>query len=110
MTDNDSKPCLSYLNKLADQYNNAYQNSIGKKPISTEKIVLSEKFKAFKFKVNDRIRIAKCKNIFRKGYTESWLREIIIVNSVLKTNPWSYKIKYLNGEKIIGNFMKKNCC
>ena len=38
-------------------------------------------------KVNDRVRITKYKNIFTKSYTEKWLREIIIIDSVLKTNP-----------------------
>ena len=63
-----------------------------------------------KFKVNDRVRITKYKNIFNKGYTENWSREILIIDSVLTTNPWTYRIKDLNGEKIIGSFMKKNCC
>ena len=31
MTANDSKSCLSYLNKLVDQYNNTYHHSIDKK-------------------------------------------------------------------------------
>ena len=57
--------------------------------------------------VNDRVRITKYKNIFSKGYTENWSREIFIINSVLKTNPWTYKIKDLNGEKIIGIFDEK---
>ena len=30
-----------------------------------------------------------------------------MINSVLKTNLWTYKIKDLNGEKIIGSFYKK---
>ena len=30
-----------------------------------------------------------------------------VIDSVLKINPWTYKIKDLNGEKIIGNFSKK---
>ena len=30
--------------------------------------------KASKFKVNDRERITKYKNIFSKGYTENWSR------------------------------------
>ena len=34
---------------------------------------------------------------FRKGYNESWSKEIFIIDSVLKTNPWTYKIKDLNG-------------
>ena len=52
-----------------------------------------------KFKVNDRVRATKHKNIFSKRYTENWPREISIIYSVLKTNPCTYKIKDLNGEK-----------
>ena len=52
--------------------------------------------KAPKFKVNDRVRITKYKNVFSKGYSEIWLREIFIIDSVLKTIPWTYKLKDLN--------------
>ena len=31
-----------------------------------------------------------------------------IIGSVVKTNPWTYEIKYLNGEKIIGRFYEKD--
>ena len=55
--------------------------------------------------MNDRVRIAKDKNIFSQGHTENWLREIFIIDSVLKTNPWTYKIKDINGEKIRGSFL-----
>ena len=61
--------------------------------------------KAPKFKVNDRVRITK--NIFSKGYTENWSRKIFIIDSILKTNPWSYKIKDLSRQKIIGSFCEK---
>ena len=63
--------------------------------------------KAPKFKVNDRVRMTKYAIIFSKGYTENWSREIFIIDSVLKTNPWTYKLKDLNGEKIIGSFYEK---
>ena len=63
--------------------------------------------KAPKFKVNDRVKITKYKNIFSNSYAVNWSREIFIINSVLKTNPWTYKIKDLNGEKIIGSFYEK---
>ena len=33
-----------------------------------------------------------------------------MIDSVLKTNLWTYKLKYLNGEKTSEVFMKKNCC
>ena len=54
-----------------------------------------------KFQVDNRVRITKYKNIFTKGYTANWSRKIFITASVLKTNPWTYKIKYLYREKII---------
>ena len=100
MTANDSKSYLSYLNKLVDQYNNIYHHSINKKPINADYSALTEKIetnsKAPKFKVNDKLRITKYKNIFSKGYTENWSREVFIIDSVLKTNPWAYEIKDLN--------------
>ena len=39
---------------------------------------------------DDRVRITKYKkykNLFSKGYTENWSREIFIIDSLLKTNP-----------------------
>ena len=68
----------------------------------TEKI--ESNLKTPKFKVADRVRITKHKNIFSEGYTENWSRDyllvkrIFIIDSVLKTNLWTYKIKDLNRE------------
>ena len=105
MTANDSKCSLSYFNKLVDQYNNTYHHSNNKKPISADYPALTKKIqynpRAPKFEVNDRVRITKYKNIFSKAYIKNWSREIFVLDSVLKTNPWSYKIKYLNLEAII---------
>ena len=110
MTANDSKSYLPYLNKLVDQYNNTY-HSIKKKAINADYSALTENIesnpKAPKFKVNDRVRITKYKNVFSKGYIENWLRVIFIVDSILKTNLWAYKVKDLNGQKIIEGFYEK---
>ena len=99
------------MNKLVDQYNNAYYHSINKKPINADYSVLTKKIETnpevTKFKANDRVRITKHKNMISKGYTENWSREIFIIDSVLKTNPWTYKIKSLNREKIIESFYEK---
>ena len=68
MTTNDNKSYLSYLSKLVDQYNNTYHHSVNKKRINADFSGLTEKvetnLKASKFKVNDRVRITKHKNIF----------------------------------------------
>ena len=111
MTANNSKSYLSYFNKVVHEYNDTYHHYINKKPINIDYSVLTKKIEtnpeAPKFKVNDRVRIIKYKNIFSKGYTKYWSRVIFIINSILKTNPWTYKIKDLNGEKTIGSFYEK---
>ena len=58
--------------------------------------------KAPKFKVSESVRITKYKNNFSKDYTE-----ISIIDSVLKTNLWTCKIKDLNGGKTIVRFYEK---
>ena len=95
MTANDSKFYLPYLNKFVDQYNNTYHHSINKKPINysalTQKIEMNHETSIFK--VNDRVRITKYifshkninhKNIFNKGCTKNWSREIFIIDFVLR--------------------------
>ena len=64
--------------------------------------------KVSKFKVGNRVRITKYKNIFSKSLPENWFKKIFVIDSVLKTNPWAYKIKDLNGEKLIGSFYKND--
>ena len=114
MTANDSKSYLSYLDKLVDQYNNINHHSVKNEPINANYSALTEKIeanlKAPKFKTNDRVRITKYKNIFSNAYLENWSRGVFIVDSVSKTNPWTYKVKDLNRVKIIASFLKKNCC
>ena len=75
ITANHSKSYLSYLNKIVDKYNNTYHYSINKKSINADYSASIEKIdtnsKAPKFKVNDRFKITKYKNIFSQGYTEN---------------------------------------
>ena len=60
--------------------------------------------KSTRFSVGDRMRISKFKNIFAKGYTPNWSKEILVVNKIKNTVPWTYELKDLNGEDIIGSF------
>ena len=71
----------------------------------TEKIETNPK--ASKFKLNERVRTDKYENIFSKDYTENWSIEIFIIDSVLKSNHSTDKLKDLNGEKITGSFYQK---
>ena len=63
--------------------------------------------KVAKFKVGDYIRISKYKNIFAKGYTPNWSEEVFIIKKVKNTGSWTYVIKDLNGEEILGTFYER---
>ena len=60
-----------------------------------------------KFKGGDHVRISKYKNIFAKGYTQNWSKEIFTISKIKDTFPWTYVISDLNGELITGSFYKK---
>ena len=107
-TANDSKSYIGYLNKLVDEYSNTYHYFIGQKHVNADYSALTEEMESSHkvpgFKVGDRARIPRYNNIFNKGCTENWSREIVVIDSLLKTNPWASKIKDLKGQKIIGCF------
>ena len=46
----------------------------------------------------------KFKNIFAKGYTPYWSKEIFIVNKINDTVLYTYNIKDLNDEEIVSSF------
>ena len=97
------------LDDIVNEYNNTKHITITMKPKdvrNNNKIVYINKHneKRSRFKVGDRVRISKFKNIFAKGYTPNWSREIFIVNKINDTVPYTYNIKDLNDEEIIGSF------
>ena len=101
-----------YIDKLDDivkKYNNTYHTSIKMKPVDVKdntyidvKKEINEKDP--KFKVGDRVRIPKYKNIFAKGYIANWSEEMFIIKKIKNTVPWTYVIDDLNGQEIIGTF------
>ena len=40
---------------------------------------------------------------FSKSYAEKWSKKIFQINSTWSNNPWAYKVKDLNGEKVVGS-------
>ena len=104
-----------YIDKLDDivnEYNNAYHTTIKMKPIDIKDNTYINTDKEIndkdpKFKVGDRVRISKYKNIFAKGYTPNWSEEVFVIKKVKNTVPWTYVINDLNGEEIMGTFYEK---
>ena len=99
------------LDDIVNEYNNTKYNTIKMKPIDVEdnkRVYIDEhNEKDSRFKVGDRVRISKFKNIFAKGYTPNWSKEIFIVDKINDTVPYTYNIKDLNDEEIIGSFYDK---
>ena len=89
------------LDDVINEYNNTKHNTINMKPIDVEdnkRVYIDEhNEKDSRFKVGDRVRISKFKNIFAKGYTPNWSTEIFIVNKINDTVPYTYNLKDLNG-------------
>ena len=90
------------LDDVVNKYNNTKHSTIKIKRIDVKdnkRVYIDEhNEKDSRFKVGDRVRISKFKNIFAKGYTPNWSKEIFIVN---KINDNTYNIKDLNDEEII---------
>ena len=118
-TANETTKYYDMLDKLVENYNNTVHSSIKMTPVEASKVENEltvyenlypendEKTKKAKFKVGDRVRIAKKKGKFEKGYTTRWTREIFVIEKVLNTNPVTYKINDLKGEEIKGSFYEQ---
>ena len=106
------------LDDVVNEYNNTEHNAIKMKPkdvkndktkssaIARNKRVYTDEHnkKSARYNVGDRVRISKFKNIFAKGYTPNWNREIFIINKINDTVPHTYDLKDLNDVEIIGSF------
>ena len=99
------------LDDVVNKYNNTKHSTIKMKPIDVKnnKRVYTDEYneKDSKFKVGDRVRIARYKNIFAKGYAPNWSSEIFIVDKINDTVPYTYNLKDLNDKEIIGSFYDK---
>ena len=104
---------VNILNDAVVTYNNNIRSTINMTPVdasnSPDKVkynVNSTKATPI-FKVGDYVRNVDNRNIFSKGYTSNWNRELFKVNEVLKTHPPTYKIEDINGEIIEGKYYEQ---
>ena len=97
------------LDDTVNKYNNTKHSTIKMKPIdlkdNNKRVYIDEhNEKDSRFKVGDRVRTSKFKNIFAKGCTPNRSTEIFIVDKINDTVPYAYNLKDLNDEEIIGSF------
>ena len=86
------------LDDVVNEYNNTKHNTIKMKPKDVEddnnRLYIDEHNKKdSRFNVGDRVRISTFKNLFAKGYTPNWSREIFIVNKINDTVPYTHNLK-----------------
>ena len=117
MTASGKNVYYDVLDDIVNKYNNTKHSTIKMKPIDVKdnkRVYIDEHHEKdttksssserSRFKVGDRVRISKFKNIFAKGYTPNWSKKIFIVDEINDTVPYTYNIKDLNGEKVLGSF------
>ena len=112
MTSISKNVFIDKLDDIVNEYNNTYHTTIKMKPIDIKDNTYTNTDKDVndkdpKIKAGDHVRISKYKNIFAKGYTPNWPEEIFIIKRIKNTGPWTYVIKDLNDEEIIGTFYEK---
>ena len=57
-----------------------------------------------KFKVSDKVRLSRVKGVFEQGYLPNWSEALYVVTEVKKTNPFTYVLKDMNDEMVLGSF------
>ncbi|XP_051167308.1 uncharacterized protein LOC127285369 [Leptopilina boulardi] len=106
------------LPNLISTYNDTKHRTIGMKPkdvtaqhvdISKDRISKLRKIplRRSKFKIGDKVRVSKYKNIFEKGYTPNWTTEIFTIDKVESTQPVTYKLKDYQDQPISGGFYEE---
>jgi hypothetical protein len=118
LTFKKSKTYIKDIQKLVDSYNNSYHSSIKTTPAKASKKNEDKTFEILYGDENDQlvniefekgsyVRIAKTKEIFSKGYTENWDKEIYIIDKIFPRIPPIYKIISINGSAIDRSFYGK---
>ena len=102
------------LDDVVNEYNNTKHNTIKIEPkdvkndtTKSSATALNKRVyigKSARYNVGDRVRTSKFQNIFAKGYTPNWSREIFIVNKINDTVPYTYNLKDLNDEEMVDSY------
>ena len=78
---------IDKLDEIVNKYINTYHRTIKMEPADVKNNTYIDSNKEAndkdpKFKVGDRVRISKYKNIFAKGYTPNWSEEAFVIKEV----------------------------
>ena len=116
----EGKACwLNHINSALDKYNNRvhgttkmtpFEMSTNQKliPNNTEGALRNNfKNKQPEFHVGDYVRVPDKRNIYSKGYTTNWNRELFKIHKINNTNPVTYGLVDENNEQIEGKYYEQ---
>ena len=104
---------VNLLNDVVITYNNNIHSTINMTPVDASnnpdkvKYYVKSTKATTKLKVGHYVRNADKRNIFSKGYTSNWNRELFKVNEILKTRLPTYMIEDMNGEVIESKYYEQ---
>jgi hypothetical protein len=114
------KNYIDSLQNIVKSYNNEIHSAIGTSPSKVnkknEKIIYEKLYGNefskdqliyFIFKKGDYVRKIIDKNLFEKGYTANWSKDIFIIHALVPTIPPKYSIKNLENKIEINNFYQE---
>ena len=106
----EGKACwLNHIDAAMEKYNNRVHGTTKMTPFemvtNTNKIInikINKNEKIPKFQVGDYVRVPDKRNLYRKGYTTNWNRELFKIHKINNTNPVTYGLVDENNEQIEG--------
>ena len=104
---------VNILNNAVITYDNNSHSTINVTPVDASnnpdkvKYYVKSTEATPKFKVFGYVGNADKRNVFSRGYTSNWNKELFKVNKILKTQPPTFKIEDMNGEIIEGKYYEQ---
>ena len=101
---------IDKLDDIVNKYNNTYQSTMKVKPADVKSntyIDLMWIIKALNLILTILLELNRYKNIFAKRYAPNRSEDSFVIKKVKNTMSWTYVIKDLNAEEILGKFYQK---
>ena len=100
---------IDKLDYIVNKYNNTYYRTTKIKPADVKHILNLSAYIESSKKINNQDPRFKFGDIIRisKGYVPNWSEEIFAIKKVKNSVPWTYVIRDLKGEEIVGTFYKR---
>ena len=109
----EGKACwLNHLDAALQKYNTRVHTTTKMTPFEANNQPINpptfvNKPKQPKFQVGDYVRVPDKRNLYSKGYTTNWNRELFKIHKINPTNPVTYGLVDENNEQIEGKYYEQ---